>query len=98
MPEDEKIEYGPVLEIIDKDPKSIRAAITALGFQSKTEAENKFVLEKICAMTGKKLVYLQDEFQNAKEKANKPPKQSGKKVLKIKKSAAEAPILEGTCA
>jgi hypothetical protein len=93
-PSPRNCEYTSVYEIIDRDPKSIRAALTSLGFSSKTECENKRTLEKVCQMTGKKLVYLQDERALA-EKKQKGAKRTFT-VKKAKTSAAESSATEGT--
>jgi hypothetical protein len=79
-------DYTPVYEIIDRDPKSIRAALTSLGFASKTECENKRTLEKVCQMTGKKLVYLQDE----RALAEKQKQKAAKRTITVKKAKASA--------
>lgn len=70
-----------VFEILDNTPKSIRAALTALGVQSKTDHENKRTLEKLILHQGKKLVYLQDE-------ATRKPKKE-KRSIKVGKKVAE---------
>lgn len=77
-------DYTATFEIVDKTPKSIRAALTSLGIQSTTEAENKRVLERLCLAQGKKLVYLQDELAN-------PPKQTAVKRKKISLKKSDQP-------
>ncbi len=72
-----------VFEILDNTPKSIRAALTALGVQSKTDHENKQTLERLVLAQGKKLIYLQDEVTK-KPKAGAAQKRSikiGKKTV-----------------
>jgi hypothetical protein len=73
-----------VFEILDSTPKSIRAALTSLGVQSKTDHENKRTLERLVLAQGKKLIYLQDE-------ATRKPKAAGaqKRSIKIGKKTAE---------
>jgi hypothetical protein len=74
--------YTPAFEIVDSTPKSIRAALTALGVQGKSDLENKRTLERLVHAQGKKLVYLQDEQVKA---AAKPKKE--KRKIKASKAA-----------
>ena len=85
--------YTPVFEILDSSPKSIRAALTALGVQSKTDHENKRTLERLIHAQGKKLVYLQDEELKA---STKPKKE--KRSIKIGKKVTERTGLCDTAA
>ena len=73
---------SPVFEVLDKSAKSIRAAITSLGITSKTEIENRRVLERLCSAQGKKLIYLQDEVATLNKEAKK-----SKGPIKLKKAA-----------
>lgn len=75
-------DYTATFEIVDRSAKSIRAALTSLGVQSTTEAENKRVLERLCLAQGKKLVYLQDEIANLPKQTN-----TKRKKITLKKSS-----------
>lgn len=79
-----------VFEVYDNTPKSIRAALTALGVQSKTDHENKRTLERLVLAQGKKLVYSQDEASRKSKKE--------KRSIKIGKKVAEKSGLCDTAA
>jgi len=79
--------YDPVIEIPeDKDGKFIRATLASHNLPSSGKIENKRVLEAFFALTGKKVVYLQNEKDIAEKQAKKSTKKE-KVVCKYKKAA-----------
>ena len=78
--------YTPVLEVPDdKDGKFVRATLTSHNLPSSSIKENRRVLEAFAALTGKKVVYI----QNGKDIAEKQAKKTVK-TIKAKKGAVAA--------
>jgi hypothetical protein len=75
------VPHTPVLELPDdKDGKFVRATLASYNLPSSSIKENRRVLEAFGALTGKKVVYLQNE----KDIAEKQAKKTAKKTIKVK--------------
>jgi hypothetical protein len=75
------VPHTPVLELPDdKDGKFVRATLASYNLPSSSIKENRRVLEAFATLTGKKVVYLQNE----KDIAEKQAKKAAKKVIKVK--------------
>jgi hypothetical protein len=68
----------------DKEGKFVRATLASYNLPSSSIKENRRVLEAFGALTGNKVVYIQNE----KDLAEKQAKKTAKKIIKTKKASS----------